>query len=146
MVEATMRRSLQQAILWPFRELRLRAERKRCLSERDRALTERKIDLRVGEPKIQAVGGSLYEFSLKHYSGDKTTKHPTYYQRYDRAFAVRNFRPASILEVGVHVGESTKVFSSAFPEAKIVAIDKASKEIDFSDYRWSRTRRLIKAT
>ena len=104
------------------------------------------IDLRVGEPKIEAVGGSLYEFSLKHYSGDKTTKHPTYYQRYDRAFAVRNFRPASILEVGVHVGESTKVFSSAFPEAKIVAIDKASKEIDFRTTRWSRTRRLIKAT
>ncbi|MGH9553737.1 MAG: hypothetical protein ACRD3W_30435, partial [Terriglobales bacterium] len=61
-------------------------------------------------------------------------KHPVYYQRYDRAFSARGFRPTSILEVGVHSGESTKVFSSVFPDAKIVGIDIKRKKIDFSDY------------
>jgi hypothetical protein len=66
---------------------------------------------------------SLLEIAQRTYSGDDSTKAPHYYQRYDKFFRSNHFNPTGILEVGVARGESTKVFSQAYPLAKIVALD-----------------------
>src|SRR5271166_596798 len=78
---------------------------------------------------------SLLEIAQRTYSGDVGTKQPLYYQRYDAFFRNHGFRPTGILEVGVHRGESTKVFAAAFPNAKIVAIDLVRyDDVDFSKF------------
>jgi hypothetical protein len=66
---------------------------------------------------------SLFEIAQRTYSSDVGTKHPGYYRRYDEFFRSNNFKPTGILEIGVHKGESTKVFSEAYPFAKVVALD-----------------------
>lgn len=76
----------------------------------------------------------LYEFAKNHYTEDVGTKPPGYYLRYDEAFGAKGFVPGTILEVGVHLGESTKVFSSVYPDAKIVGLDIKKNNIDFSRY------------
>jgi hypothetical protein len=77
---------------------------------------------------------SMYDLSVTSRSGDIGTKPHFFYECYDKFFARRNFVPKTILEVGVHMGESTKLFSRAFPDAKIVGIDIKRNEIDFSKY------------
>ena len=76
----------------------------------------------------------LSQFAKSFTSADPATKPFYYYQIYDEYFQKNKFVPTSILEIGVFNGESTKVFSRCFPEAKIVALDLELKEIDFSDY------------
>jgi hypothetical protein len=56
-------------------------------------------------------------------SGDPATKSLRCYQEYDDYFRRHGLAPKAILEVGVHRGESTRVFARAIPEAHIVAID-----------------------
>jgi hypothetical protein len=58
----------------------------------------------------------------------------SYYERFDRFFAARNFMPKAILEVGVHLGDSTKILATAYPEAKIIGLDSSIHKIDFSDF------------
>jgi hypothetical protein len=108
-------------------------ERDRAMTERDRARAELQA-LRTATPMPPVVTGGLHAFAVQSYSADVGTKPPVYYQRYDQAFAARNFRPTTMLEVGVHMGESTKVFSSVFPEATIVGIDIKKNDIDFSGF------------
>jgi hypothetical protein len=76
----------------------------------------------------------LFEFSQQFYSADQGTKPPAYYLRYDEVFRNKDFIPRTMLEVGVHMGESTKVFSSVYPDLSIVAVDLKTYDIDFSDY------------
>jgi len=75
---------------------------------------------------------SLHALSLESYSKEPGTKPPGYYEKYDRVFLSKQFTPERILEVGVHLGESTKLFAKAYPNAKIVALDIKLAEIDFS--------------
>lgn len=77
---------------------------------------------------------SLYEISSESHSGDIGTKPPGYYNRYDAVFTAHNLNPTRILEVGVHMGESTKVFSQRYPDARIVGVDLVQNDIDFSGF------------
>ena len=76
----------------------------------------------------------LHRIAKDFVSNDPATKSLRCYAEYDGYFARHLPDPRTILEVGVHKGESTKVFSRAFPQAKIVAIDLAAPGIDFSDF------------
>ena len=75
---------------------------------------------------------SLFEIAQRTHSGDVGTKAPHYYLRYDKFFRSNHFAPTGVLEVGVFKGESTKVFSQAYPFAKIVALDL--KNYDGTDF------------
>jgi hypothetical protein len=78
---------------------------------------------------------SLFDVAQRTYSGDATTKDPSYYRRYDDFLRNNDFRPTGILEVGVFQGESTKVFATSYPNAKIVALDLARyAHLDFSSF------------
>jgi FtsJ-like methyltransferase len=77
---------------------------------------------------------SLFEFAKNFISNDGTTKKIDYYAEYDNYFKKNNFTPSTILEIGVYNGESTKVFSRVYPNAKIIALDVQRREIDFSDF------------
>jgi hypothetical protein len=78
---------------------------------------------------------SLHEASLASYSGDLTTKPPALYLKYETRFRETGFVPCRILELGVHKGESTKVLSTAYPDAEIVSVDLVlHDDVDFSAY------------
>ncbi|MGH7040532.1 MAG: class I SAM-dependent methyltransferase [Acetobacteraceae bacterium] len=105
---------------------------RRPFYQRDKAIAERDALLAVRD---RGAGPSLCEIAQQTYSGDVGTKKPDYYQRYDTFFRNNYFRPTAILEVGVHRGESTKVFATAYPEAKIVALDlNRYDDVDFSGF------------
>jgi hypothetical protein len=111
------------------------AERDAAVAERDRLALER--DRIVAERNSQngASKTTLFDVARKTFSGEVGTKHPGYYSRYDRFFRNNDFVPTGILEIGVHQGESTKVFATAYPDAKIVALDlKRYDHLDFSDF------------
>jgi len=76
---------------------------------------------------------SLYENAKGFISDDRVTKNLDYYTEYDNYFKRHAFVPSTILEIGVYKGESTKVFSKAFPAAKIVAVDIKMRDIDFAN-------------
>lgn len=76
----------------------------------------------------------LYEFAKDFYSKDPGTKNPLYYLKYDEVFRAKEFSPSTILEIGVHIGESTKVLSTVYPNAEIVAVDLNLRSIDFSKF------------
>ena len=60
---------------------------------------------------------------------------PGFYRRYDQFFHNNRFTPTGILEIGVHQGESTKVFAAVYPNTKIVALDlKRYDHLDFSGF------------
>ncbi len=75
---------------------------------------------------------TLDEIAENFRSNDPATKSIRCYEEYEKYFRTKYLEPRSILEVGVHRGESTKVFSRRFPNAKIVAIDIEDNDIDFS--------------
>jgi len=77
---------------------------------------------------------TLRYIAEKNYSNDPVTKPLAYYDIYDRTLLEENLTPRCILEIGVYQGESTKVLSQRFPEARIVAIDLNLRNIDFSGY------------
>jgi SAM-dependent methyltransferase len=78
----------------------------------------------------------LHERARSSWSDDKGTKPLECYLKYDEFFRSREpgFTPTSILEIGVHLGESTKIFAEVYREAKIVGIDIEKHEIDFSHH------------
>ncbi len=87
------------------------------------------------ERGVKVMPESLYDIALRTYSGDVGTKAPFYYLRYEDFFRNNNFTPTSILEIGVHKGESTKVFAEAYPAAKIAAFDLVRyDDVDFSGF------------
>jgi SAM-dependent methyltransferase len=67
-------------------------------------------------------------------SDDPATKSLRCYAEYDRYFRINEVDPITILEVGVHLGESTKILSRGFPKARIVALDLTAQTIDFSAF------------
>lgn len=77
---------------------------------------------------------TLRYIAEKNYSNDPVTKPLAYYDIYERTLLEENLTPRCILEIGVYQGESTKVLSQRFPEARIVAIDLNLRNIDFSGY------------
>ena len=66
---------------------------------------------------------SMHQLSLATNSGDVGTKPPSYYAKYEQRFREVGFVPRTILELGVHKVESTKLFATVYPEALIVGID-----------------------
>lgn len=74
----------------------------------------------------------LFDYAKSFVSDDPTTKPLYYYGYFDEYFQKNKISPKTILEIGVFKGESTKVFSKVFPDAKIVALDFRLREIDFS--------------
>jgi len=77
---------------------------------------------------------SLYHLAEARCSDDPVTKPLAYYRIYDQTLAEDALDPASILEIGVHKGESTRILATRFPNARIVAIDLHLTDIDFSDF------------
>jgi hypothetical protein len=76
----------------------------------------------------------LYDVAQTMRTDDVGTKPLGFYLAYDRFFAWRDFAPKAIVEIGVHLGESTKIIATAYPDAKIVALDLNLKEIDFTAF------------
>jgi cephalosporin hydroxylase len=114
---------------------RFAAERDSALAERDGAIAE--MDHAAAQQEFQSrkPGTSLFAQARKSFSGDVGTKPPGYYLRYDQFFHNNHFTPKAILEIGVHQGESTKIFARVYPDAKIVAFDlKRYDHLDFSDF------------
>lgn len=66
-------------------------------------------------------------------SGDPAAKNQKFYAIYDRYFEEFRDRPITMLELGVHTGESLKVWSTYFPQGTIIGLDLELKA-DFSDY------------
>ena len=66
--------------------------------------------------------------------GNPSTKPPggTLYQLYDRYFAELADQPVTLLELGVHAGESLKIFGTYFANGKIIGLDIADRGTDFS--------------
>jgi hypothetical protein len=67
-------------------------------------------------------------------SGDKGTKPMDYYEFYDDFLDRHNLSPRTILEIGTFQGESTKIFSLAFPNSRILTVDLSMAQVDFSGY------------
>jgi hypothetical protein len=114
---------------------RFAQDRARVAAELDNAIEER---IRIeAEHNVQpgASGLTLYDVARKVFSGDVGTKPPGFYSRYDRFFRNNKFTPTGILEIGVHQGESTKVFATVYPDTKIVALDlQRYDHLDFTDF------------
>ena len=66
-------------------------------------------------------------------SADPTLKGAKFYAIYDRYFGEFRDRPIAMLEIGVHTGESLKVWATYFPQGTIIGLDR-EKKADFSDY------------
>jgi 23S rRNA U2552 (ribose-2'-O)-methylase RlmE/FtsJ len=82
----------------------------------------------------KGIAVTLDDIAKQIRSADPATKSIRCYEEYEKYFRTKNLEPRSILEVGVHRGESTKVFATRFPAAKIVAIDLEDNNVDFSCY------------
>lgn len=78
---------------------------------------------------------TLLQNATAIHTQDRGTKGLQNYRIYDKFFADRDFVPRSIMEIGVYEGESTKIFSTTFPGAKIIALDLNVKNIDFSNHK-----------
>jgi hypothetical protein len=78
---------------------------------------------------------SLYTTAIERHSGDPTTKSPDYYKIYDAFFESNHCIPENMLEIGVYMGESTKIFADSFPDSRIVGADQTMRNIDFSRHK-----------
>jgi hypothetical protein len=67
-------------------------------------------------------------------NADATAKPLKIYAIYDRYFGDFSDRAISLLELGVHTGESLKVWASYFPRGTIIGVDILENRADFSDY------------
>lgn len=125
------------------------AERDRVVAERDQLAVQRdrltyQLDHAIEEQShigaerdrpVGVPGTTLFDVARKCFSGDVGTKPPGFYRRYDQFFHNNRFTPTGILEIGVHQGESTKVFAAVYPNTKIVALDlKRYDHLDFSGF------------
>lgn len=78
--------------------------------------------------------GKLEQIARQFVSGDPASKSLRCYSEYDRYLYINGVNPVSILEVGVHLGVSTKVLSLGFPQARILALDVRIQPIEFSAF------------
>jgi hypothetical protein len=67
-------------------------------------------------------------------NADNTAKPLTIYSIYDRYFGDFSDRAVTLLEMGVHTGDSLKVWASYFPSGTIIGVDITEKKRDFSGY------------
>jgi SAM-dependent methyltransferase len=67
-------------------------------------------------------------------NADATAKPVKFYAIYDRYFSDFSNRTITLLELGVHSGESLKVWASYFPRGTIIGVDIAESGADFSGY------------
>jgi hypothetical protein len=80
---------------------------------------------------------SLCDLAVLHSVGnDPATKLVAtgIYELYDEYFAAIRDRPITLLELGVSLGESLKVFGTYFEKGKIIGVDIEDRGIDFSSY------------
>lgn len=76
----------------------------------------------------------LTEISLRIGAAHENTKPTWMYDLYDRYFAELADHPVTLLELGVHSGESAKVFASYFKNGTVVGTDIENRGVDFSGY------------
>jgi SAM-dependent methyltransferase len=67
-------------------------------------------------------------------NADTTAKPLKIYAIYDRYFGEFSDRAVTLLELGVHTGESLKVWASYFPRGTIIGLDILENSADFSGY------------
>lgn len=66
------------------------------------------------------------------YSSHSAGEPHTFFQKYDELFAIqRRYDPLTILELGTHLGETTKVYHDYFVNANIVTIERVKSHIDY---------------
>lgn len=76
----------------------------------------------------------LAEIAQRLVTQDGETKGQTNYELYDRYFGEFADQPVTLLELGVHRADSTKVFASYFKNGKVIGVDLNPPAGDFSDY------------
>lgn len=64
---------------------------------------------------------------------DKTSKPLPYYVTYDLLLSDAP-DDATVLELGVHTGESLKVWASYFSRGTVIGVDIVDRRVDFTDY------------
>jgi cephalosporin hydroxylase len=57
------------------------------------------------------------------------------YELYDRYFAGLSEHRIVLLELGIHTGESLKVFATFFSKGRVIGVDWQDRRIDLSAYR-----------
>lgn len=67
-------------------------------------------------------------------NADTVAKPLEYYANYDRYFCDLRDGAVTLLELGVHMGESLKVWASYFRRGNIIGVDILEKNVDFSAY------------
>jgi SAM-dependent methyltransferase len=67
-------------------------------------------------------------------NADATAKPVKFYAIYDRYFSEFSDQATTLLELGVHSGESLKVWASYFSRGKIIGVDITESGADFSAY------------
>jgi len=67
-------------------------------------------------------------------NADPAAKTLNIYAIYDRYFSDFSDRGVTLLELGVHTGESLKVWASYFPRGSIIGVDNLENRVDFSAY------------
>lgn len=78
---------------------------------------------------------SLVEIGRRVCAGaDAAAKPLGIYAIYDRYFGPFADRAITLLELGVHTGESLKVWASYFPRGTIIGVDIIESRVDFSGY------------
>lgn len=65
---------------------------------------------------------------------DGITKPLAYYRIYERYFAPLARESLDILELGTYQGDSTKIFATYFPKARLLTLDLEVREIDFTGF------------
>ena len=76
----------------------------------------------------------LIDIADQSFTFEAGTKGRDYYAVYDRYFGDLARPRATVLELGVYQGQSTKVLASYFKDGKIIAIDSDDRKIDFSAF------------
>jgi len=85
---------------------------------------------------------SLVAISLEFADGrNPSTKPPEIYRLYDQYLGDMMDAPVTLLELGVHSGESLKTFASFFRNGTIIGLDIEDRRIDFS--RWPNIRFVL---
>jgi SAM-dependent methyltransferase len=67
-------------------------------------------------------------------NADAAAKPLKMYAIYDRYFDGLSDKPVTLLELGVHTGESLKVWASYFPRGTVIGVDILENKADFSGY------------
>ena len=76
--------------------------------------------------------------TLREFCGDNFTKYPThkrwhhnFLEVYDQLWSFRRYEPLIILELGVNVGGSARLFHDYFPNATYVGVEHEQCHIDY---------------